>query len=141
MTLTRALRLAGEDGPVRVFADEGPAPAPLLSRVRGRMRRATDQDSRRLGTLADDLLAVLAAESGESAAAGSVATILIEPLSEREREVLRLLAAGRTNREIADELYVSLGTVKAHTHHVFAKLGVRGRTEAAARARELGLLD
>ncbi len=139
-TLTRAIVLAGDEGPIRLFVDEGPAIAPLLSRVRGQARRATDAHIRRLGTLADDLLAVLAAEVGELPASGNGSTILIEPLSEREREVLGLLAAGRTNREIADELYVSLGTVKAHTHQVFAKLGVRGRTEAAARARDLGLL-
>jgi LuxR family maltose regulon positive regulatory protein len=140
-SLTLALRLAGDEGYVRVFVDEGPAIAPLLTRIRGQARRAADAGDRRLGTYADDLLAVLATEAGASPATGNGTTILIEPLSEREREVLRLLAEGKTNREIADGLYVSLGTVKAHTHHVFAKLGVRGRTEAAARARDLGLLD
>jgi LuxR family maltose regulon positive regulatory protein len=140
VVLTQALRLAGDEGHVRVFVDEGPAIAPLLTRVRGQARRTADADGRRLGTYADDLLAVLASEAEESADTGNGTTFLVEPLSERESEVLRLLAAGRTNREIADELYVSLGTVKAHTHHLFAKLGVRGRTEAAARARDVGLL-
>jgi LuxR family maltose regulon positive regulatory protein len=139
--LASALRYAGDEGHVRVFVDEGAPVAPLLTRIRGRARRAGDGDDRRLGTYADDLLAVLATETGESPAIGNGTSILIEPLSEREREVLRLVASGRTNREIAGDLYVSLGTVKAHTHHVFAKLGVRGRTEAAARARDLGLLD
>jgi LuxR family maltose regulon positive regulatory protein len=68
------------------------------------------------------------------------AVSLVEPLSEREQEVLRLLAAGRSNQEIADALYVTVGTVKTHTHRIYAKLGVRGRTEAIARGREAGLL-
>jgi LuxR family maltose regulon positive regulatory protein len=139
--LTRALRLAVDEGHVRVFVDEGAVIGPVLSRIRGQTRRAADPETRRLGAYADHLLTVLAAEGGESPAPGNGATVLIEPLSDREREVLRHVAAGRSNREIADALYVSLGTVKAHTHHVFAKLGVRGRTEAIARGRDLGLLD
>jgi ATP/maltotriose-dependent transcriptional regulator MalT len=62
-------------------------------------------------------------------------------LSEREIEVLRLIAAGRSNAQIARELYLALGTVKAHIHHIYAKLLVRNRTQAVARARELRLLD
>jgi LuxR family maltose regulon positive regulatory protein len=65
---------------------------------------------------------------------------LVEPLTEREREVLALMAAGLSNRQIADELVVALGTVKAHLHNIFGKLGVQSRTEAAARAREMELL-
>ena len=65
---------------------------------------------------------------------------LIEALSEREREVLHLLAAGKANREIADELFVTLDTVKKHTTHILGKLGATNRTEAAAHARELGLI-
>ena len=66
--------------------------------------------------------------------------LLIDPLSERELEVLRLLAAGSSNRSIADELVIALGTVKAHTASIYGKLGVRSRTQAVARAREVGLL-
>src|SRR5207302_7252231 len=76
-SLTRALRLAGDEGHVRVFVDEGPAIAPLLTRIRGQARRSADPDARRLGTYADDLLAVLATEVGESPAAGNATTILI----------------------------------------------------------------
>jgi LuxR family maltose regulon positive regulatory protein len=65
---------------------------------------------------------------------------LIEPLSERELEVLRLMAAGLSNREIAAELIIAMGTVKAHLHNIYGKLGVQGRMQAAARARELHLL-
>lgn len=63
-----------------------------------------------------------------------------EPLSERELDVLALAATGQTNREIAHALYVSVGTVKSHTHNIYRKLGVRNRTEAIARARTLALV-
>jgi LuxR family maltose regulon positive regulatory protein len=69
-----------------------------------------------------------------------VSPSLIEPLSERELQVLRLLAAGKPNQQIAQELVVSLHTVKKHVTHVLGKLGAANRTEATARARELGLL-
>jgi LuxR family transcriptional regulator, maltose regulon positive regulatory protein len=64
----------------------------------------------------------------------------VEALTPREVEVLRLLAAGASNQRIADELTVSIGTVKAHTSHILGKLGAGNRTEAVARARHLGLL-
>ncbi len=66
--------------------------------------------------------------------------VLVQPLSERELEVLGLLAAGRSNREIAEELVVALDTVKKHVSHVLDKLGAANRTQAVAHARELGLL-
>jgi LuxR family maltose regulon positive regulatory protein len=65
---------------------------------------------------------------------------LLEPLSAREQEVLGLLAAGHTNQEIAQELVVTLETVKSHVGHLLDKLGVTNRTQAVGRARELGLL-
>ena len=66
---------------------------------------------------------------------------LVEALSEREIEVLKLLAVGKANREIAEELYVTLHTVKKHVTHILGKLGAANRTEAAARARDLGLVS
>jgi NarL family two-component system response regulator LiaR len=65
---------------------------------------------------------------------------LAEPLSERESEVLDLIADGLTNREIADRLFIAVGTVKRHINNIYSKLGVRHRAEAIARVRELGLL-
>jgi LuxR family maltose regulon positive regulatory protein len=65
---------------------------------------------------------------------------LVEPLSARELEVLRLIAQGQSNQEIAESLVVALSTVKKHINGVYGKLGVRSRTQALARARELGLL-
>ena len=65
----------------------------------------------------------------------ATAPALVEPLSERELEILRLMAAGMTNQQIADRLYVVVGTVKVHNHHIFGKLGVSNRVQALARAR------
>jgi LuxR family maltose regulon positive regulatory protein len=65
----------------------------------------------------------------------------IQPLSPRELEVLQHLAAGRSNREIANEMFLSLNTIKAHTRRLYAKLDVNNRTQAVARARDLHLLD
>ena len=66
---------------------------------------------------------------------------LVESLSQREMEVLNLIAVGRTNQEIARQLIVSPGTVKAHTANIYRKLDVANRTEAVARARQLGILS
>jgi ATP/maltotriose-dependent transcriptional regulator MalT len=64
----------------------------------------------------------------------------LDPLSERELELLRLVAAGKSNREIAAELFLALGTVKSHLHNIFQKLDANSRTQAIVRARELDLL-
>ncbi len=66
--------------------------------------------------------------------------MLVEPLSERELEVLQLLAAGMSNQEMAQQLVITVGTIKSHVHHIYSKLGVKDRLEAALRAKELGLL-
>ncbi|MCP4421341.1 MAG: LuxR family transcriptional regulator, partial [Chloroflexi bacterium] len=65
---------------------------------------------------------------------------IVEPLSQRELEVLQLIAQGLSNREISERLFVALNTVKGHNRNIFGKLQVQRRTEAVARARELGLL-
>lgn len=65
---------------------------------------------------------------------------LVEPLTERELEVLRLIAEGLSNQEIAQQLFLSLSTVKWHTHNIYGKLGVHNRTQAVAKARALGML-
>ncbi|UCC53917.1 MAG: hypothetical protein JSV68_08075 [Anaerolineaceae bacterium] len=66
---------------------------------------------------------------------------LVEPLTEREIEVLDLIAAGLTNQKIAEEFIIALGIVKVHTSGIYGKLGMRSRTQAVARSRELQLLD
>jgi LuxR family maltose regulon positive regulatory protein len=140
--LTEALALARPEGYVRVFADEGPPMAALLRgliRARQRGRAAAASKAAR-----DHLNQVLRAfqpppgrpEPQSAPAAGG----LIEPLTRRELEVLGLVAAGRPNQGIADELVVTLDTVKKHLSHVFEKLGAVNRSDAVARARELRLI-
>ena len=83
----------------------------------------------------------LPANPNEQKDARSPVPPLVEPLTKREKEVFELLASGRTNREIAADLFVTVGTIKAHTSNIYAKLQARNRAEALSRARELGLLD
>ena len=65
---------------------------------------------------------------------------LVEPIHPRELEVLHLMAAGKSNSQIAEQLVISIGTVKTHVHNICGKLGTRNRIEATVRARELGLV-
>jgi LuxR family maltose regulon positive regulatory protein len=143
--LARALSLAELEGYVRLFVDEGAPMAALLRRVLeaqnvGRHATTWPNISREyLGKL-------LAATEGELApptrkSPRGAAESLMEPLSERELEVLRLIASGASNRDIARELFVSLATVKTHINHTYRKLEVRSRTQAVARARTLKLLQ
>jgi len=68
------------------------------------------------------------------------ATALVEPLSARELEVLKMIAAGYTNLDIAQQLYIDVGTVKSHNTHIFAKMDVKNRTQAVNKARKMGLV-
>jgi LuxR family maltose regulon positive regulatory protein len=130
--LESALAQAEPEGYVQLFLEEGEPMAALL-------RRAASLGAAR--ACARRLLDALdrAAAKQESATA-PITSPLAEPLTEREMEVLCLMAAGLSNRDIAEELVLAMGTVKAHLHNIHAKLRVRGRTQAAARARELHLL-
>jgi ATP/maltotriose-dependent transcriptional regulator MalT len=80
------------------------------------------------------------AESGEAPGRFVAQEQLEDPLSERELEVLSILASGKTNSEVAGDLFVSVGTVKSHTGNIYRKLGARNRAEALNRARQLGLI-
>jgi LuxR family maltose regulon positive regulatory protein len=123
-----ALRLAAPQGYRRAFLDEGPAILEWLPRLRPVAP-----------AFVDALLQAAAREASVSEREGRPSP-LIEPLTEREREVLRLIAAGRSNPEIAELLYLSLNTVKWHARNLYGKLNVGNRVQAVARARELGLL-
>ena len=132
--LCDALTLAEPGGFIRLFIDEGPPMAHLLSEVEalGMMPNYTGK-----------LLAVLKAEEQKREDTSSLpppAQPLIEPLSRRELEVLHLIAQGLSNHEICERLFLALDTVKGHNRNIFGKLQVQRRTEAVARARELGLL-
>jgi LuxR family maltose regulon positive regulatory protein len=141
--LADALVLACPQGYVRVFADEGPAMAALLGRLVA-AQRAEDAAARRvpLGCLARLQAAFDAAPApaGARPRAAPVVPGIVDQLTSRELEVLGRLAAGSSNRDIARDLVVSLDTVKKHVGHVLGKLGAANRTEAVARARQLGLI-
>ncbi|MBK8899698.1 MAG: LuxR family transcriptional regulator [Anaerolineaceae bacterium] len=118
----RALSLAEPAGLLRTFVDEGQpvaallnklSPTPYLNRILSAFARPESPPANRL---------------------------LVEPLSERELEVLRLMAEGCSNREIADKLIFTIATAKKHAEHIYGKLGVNSRTQAIARAREIDLL-
>jgi LuxR family maltose regulon positive regulatory protein len=129
-TLEQALALAEPEGFVRTFVDEGLPMAQLLYAAAAG------------GMMQDYTARLLAAFEGRTADQEQAVTPspLIEPLSERELEVLKLVARGLTNREIASRLFLSLNTVKAHTRNIYGKLGVHSRTQAVARARSLEVL-
>ena len=127
--LDRALTMAEPEGYVRTFVDAGPSMAGLLRSGR-EARRRPELRSRAAGGLRP------ARQIGPP-----VSQALIEPLSERELEVLRLLATDLGGPEIARELVVSLNTVRTHTKNIYAKLGVNNRRAAVSRAAELDLLS
>jgi LuxR family maltose regulon positive regulatory protein len=134
--LAGALLLACPQGHVRVFADEGSPMAALLGRLIAAQRAGRPAAGVPLGYLARLQRAFAAGPSAPDPGPSGI----IEPLTRRELEVLRMLAAGRSNQAIAGELVVTLDTVKKHVGHILGKLGAANRTEAVARARELSLI-
>ena len=141
ITLERVLALAEPESYVRLFVDKGPAMAALLSeahtqgftpeyvaRIRDAFPRTEGQGPR--------------TESAESphAVLSSQSSALVEPLSDREIEILHLIAAGLSNQGIADHLVIALSTVKKHINNIYGKLDAQSRTQALVRARQLHLL-
>jgi len=137
-TLKEALALAQTEGYQRLFLDEGEAMATLLRSV------LPDVKEEPLLTYVRTLLLNFAQErqdrSGQSVSPPALPGLLIEPLSPQEQRVLRLLAAGRSNPEIAQELVVSVNTVKTQVQSIYRKLNVKSRWEAREVARHLKLL-
>ncbi|MCB0213469.1 MAG: helix-turn-helix transcriptional regulator, partial [Anaerolineae bacterium] len=144
-SLQRALTLAEPEGYVRIFVDEGPPVAALLSRLH------SSTESTRLKEYSHQLLLALAEEQGSEAAeeksndsprpvGPSAPQPLIEPLSQRELEILRLFNTELSGPEIARELVIALSTVRTHTKSIYSKLNVTSRRAAVKRAEELGLI-
>jgi LuxR family transcriptional regulator, maltose regulon positive regulatory protein len=141
--LTQALSLACPEGYVRVFADEGPPMAALLRRLVAAGRQGAPAAA---GQVPLDylgrLLRAVEQQHKRALPASRQATMpgLVEALTARELEVLALLAAGKPNQQIAEELVVTLDTVKKHITHILDKLGAANRMQAVAHARKLGML-
>ncbi len=138
--LAEAVALSEPGGYIRTFADEGLPMRNLLQAVK--LKKLLPNP-----THLNNILAACGGAAGGQSPADQRATtisttaagILIEPLSDRELEVLQLVAEGLSNREIADRLFITVGTAKTHTINIYRKLDVNSRTQAVARAQELGL--
>jgi LuxR family maltose regulon positive regulatory protein len=131
-TLERALSLAEPEGFIRVFVDEGEPMRVLLKRMK--------DEGGRLKPYVVKLLATFEVTREPHPSTLLPQPLLVEPLSERELEVLHLLAQGASNQEIADQLVIAVTTVKKHVGNIYSKLDVATRTQAIARARELNLV-
>jgi LuxR family maltose regulon positive regulatory protein len=135
--LGTALLLAEPDGYVRLFADEG---APLARLLRQAVAEGITTAAKLQVALSASPLLPPGRGISPPGRKRYSASPFVEPLSEREMEVLHLIAEGLSNREIAAKLFLAVTTVKKHASNIYGKLGVRSRTEAVARARDLGWL-
>jgi LuxR family maltose regulon positive regulatory protein len=134
VSLQEALLLAEPEGYVRLFVDQGRPMAELLQTARSKNLDPVYAD-KLLATFPDDIR-----RAAENHLADNISRSLAEPLSERELEVLLLMAEGYKYKEIAEQLVISLNTVRHHTRNVYSKLNVNNRTQAIGRASELNLL-
>lgn len=137
--LKQALKLAEPEGYARLFVDEGESMRLLIADLRLSIEKTTHP----LFGYVENILATFPQLTQPQNLKSKIVNLkyeLVEPLSERELEVLRLIAQGLSNNEITQKLFVALSTVKGHNLRIFAKLQAKSRTEAVARARELGLL-
>jgi LuxR family transcriptional regulator, maltose regulon positive regulatory protein len=149
--LQQALTLAEPEGYVRLFVDEGPPMMVLLAKLHERSRKRPRATSTSIPlAYIERLLALLRGErvqedlspaATSSLSAPTLAQPLLDPLTERELEVLCLIAAGLSNRAIAAQLVLAVSTVKSYVNTIYSKLQVESRTQAVARARALHLLS
>ncbi|RIK44282.1 MAG: hypothetical protein DCC55_02935 [Chloroflexi bacterium] len=142
--LERALNLGLPGGYIRIFVDEGEVMRQLLGGLRTQVAAPVLVNYiDRLDAAFGPTTTRMATPTTENAPAhpgGASNELLIEPLTERELEVLRLIATGLSDRQAAETMIVAIGTVKRHLNNIYGKLGVHSRTQALARAREFGLL-
>ncbi len=136
VVLDHALSTAQHEGYVHIF-NQGPALTQMLVKAaqRGMYKEYIERILAAIGVLQAPYL------GREDSATRSTLTPFGESLSERELQVLHLMACGASNHEIAERLVITVGTVKSHINHIFGKLDAHNRTEAVARARELGLIE
>jgi LuxR family maltose regulon positive regulatory protein len=149
--LERALMLAEPEGYVRIFVDEGPPMAVLLARLHEHARKRPRAALKNVPLVyIEQILALLRGErvqegispaTTSSPSAPAPARPLLDPLTQRELEVLRLIAAGLSNRAIAARLVLAVSTVKSYVNTIYSKLQVESRTQAVARASALHLLS
>jgi LuxR family transcriptional regulator, maltose regulon positive regulatory protein len=132
-SLERALTLAEPEGYARIFVDEGASMADLLTR----MNASRTSDTPVMEAYIRTLQAAFEKRTPAKNSNGISSEPSVEPLSEREREVLRLLGTDLAGPEIARELFISLNTLRTHTKNIFSKLGVNNRRAAVRRAKEL----
>jgi DNA-binding NarL/FixJ family response regulator len=141
----RALLEEGSAGRAYLLKERVSDPEQLVSAIREVARGGSVIDPKVVETLVAALGALVPerepAPAAEVRRAGAVSGDLAEPLTDRELEVLRLVADGDSNQDIARKLVVSLATVKTHINHIFGKLDAESRVQVVARARALGLLD
>ena len=130
-SLEQALNLAEPEGFVLPFIEDGPSIMALLKKVQPKRPEIRDFILK--------LISVF--ESTKADLDPPLAQLLLDPLSDREIEVLELIAAGLTNQEIGSRLYLSRNTIKVHTRNIYSKLGVNSRTQAVAQARSVGILS
>jgi ATP/maltotriose-dependent transcriptional regulator MalT len=133
--LDRALNLARSTGCVRVF-DQGPALTSLLEEA---TNHVVTRDF--IKQIAKTISVASSVEQQTQVLSSAGIKVGQETLSERELEILRLMANGASNQEMADQLVITVGTIKSHINHILGKLDAHNRLEAVARARELGLLE
>ncbi len=139
--LERALILAEPEGYMRLFVDEGEPMRLLIADFRLWIeKQARDEGHKSIGYVDKLLAAFTPPEAMPQSKISNRKSTMIEPLSERELEVLRLVAQGLTNNEISQRLVLALSTIKGHNLRIFGKLQARNRSEAVKLARELGLL-
>jgi LuxR family maltose regulon positive regulatory protein len=139
--LSEAVRLGEPEGYLRSFVEEGEAMAALLCKLREKQRQtgSTPYLDRVLAAFPKQNQALVS--QSKRMAKQTLAQSLVERLSERELQVLQLLAQGAPNPEIAQELVITVDTVKRHVSHIFAKLGAKNRIQAVKQAQKLGLLE